>query len=174
MKHAVVDLETRDTKPTAKIISIGIAVIEDSIPVHRSSALVETYYQELWWELQADRTESEETAEWWDNQSKLAKNALYGKYPLRNALTDIACLVRKVDRIWGNGPIFDLGILEDAYRQLNLDIPWPHWNTRCYKTALEIAKVDRKSISFDGIKHNALDDAIHEAKILHLALRKTK
>lgn len=176
MKHAVIDLETRDTIPSAKIVSVGMVIVDDQVSGHLSSALINTFYEEISWESQHTRTESEETAIWWDQQSDRVKKALLGTERLWSVLVKIQELLRvhEVDRVWGNGPIFDMGILEDAYRKYGLEIPWRFYNVRCYKTALEVMGIDPKAIPFSGTKHVALDDAVHEAKLLHLALRKKK
>jgi hypothetical protein len=67
---------------------------------------------------------------------------------------------------WSHGSIFDIAILENAYRQCNLPIPWNFWDIRdtrtLYETAYRITGKTLKPVR-EGIYHNALDDAQFQA-----------
>ena len=49
-------------------------------------------------------------------------------------LTDFTGFCSYDYEIWGNSPRFDLGILQDAYRALNMKIPWDFRKERDVRT----------------------------------------
>ena len=64
-----------------------------------------------------------------------------------------------VDKIWCQGPVFDICILENLYRQIDSHHNWSFWNIRDSRTLFGLAPKDpRKEINFAA--HNALADAI--------------
>ena len=66
--------------------------------------------------------------------------------------------------VWGNGASFDNVILSQMYRRHQIAQPWKWWNDRCYRTTL--AGHPPVNLDFVGTKHNALDDAMHQARTL--------
>lgn len=164
MNKVMIDLETYDTKPTAKIISIG-AVLFD--PEFNKIDLENTFYIELDTKLQTARTESPDTVEWWNEQSDEARKALNGKKSLAMGLLKLSKWLPKDCKPWGNGATFDITILENAYDQLMIPIPWKFWNIRDMRTikALYESKFDLTMNS--GAAHNALDDAIKQTQAVN-------
>lgn len=73
--------------------------------------------------------------------------------------------------VWGCGSDFDNVILASAYRRCGIDLPWMWWDNRCYRTMKNQFKNCVAEPVRRGIKHNALDDAIHQASHLTLILR---
>jgi len=70
---------------------------------------------------------------------------------------------------WGNGPTFDITILENLLRQYGRDFPWNFWDVRCMRTFREYVGKNEK-VEKTGTLHNALDDAEAQAEyvIKHL------
>jgi len=68
--------------------------------------------------------------------------------------------------VWGNGATFDISILEAAYRQRGIPIPWAFWNIRDVRTIAALAwpHVKKDHTEFVGVPHRALDDAKHQAR----------
>lgn len=66
----------------------------------------------------------------------------------------------------GNGSRFDLSLLDNACRCLEIDVWWKFWNEFDVRTIKWIceAKKWRSRKVFKGTKHNALDDAISQAE----------
>lgn len=80
-------------------------------------------------------------------------------------------------RIWGNSARFDIGILEGFYRKsIGFDfIPfWNSWNERCFRTINNLDPTYRNLIPFEGTKHDPLDDAKHQIKVLSGLVKKYK
>lgn len=67
---------------------------------------------------------------------------------------------------------FDNVILRNAYGAVGLEPFWKHWNNRCVRTVVELGRnagIDpKKTLQFEGEPHNALDDAIHQAKYVSI------
>ena len=74
-------------------------------------------------------------------------------------------------KVWGNGASFDNVILRNVYTRLKKDgIPniWRRYNDRDVRTMVEIGRAlgfdPKRDMPFDGVQHNALADAKHQAK----------
>ena len=157
--HAMIDLETMGTTPDSAIVSVGIVLFNPSIGVGKK-----TFYRELDWANQ-DRLIDKGTQAWWKTQSKEAKNALFGLDDLDDVLKEIAEFLPKDVKVWGNGPTFDISMLEDAYRKYDIEIPWKFWNIRDCRTIVDMFETKRGGFggSIGGGSHNALEDARCEA-----------
>ena len=73
------------------------------------------------------------------------------------------------EQIYGHGANFDPVLLEAVYEAVGLDAPWKFWNVRCCRTILSMA--NRRPQRGGGTHHNALDDAIAQAKAVAAAFR---
>ena len=76
--------------------------------------------------------------------------------------------------VWGNGSTFDITILENAYKIIgDIPHPWKFWNIRDLRTLVNAASVigfNHKQLKHVGVYHDALADAVHQAKIAANAL----
>lgn len=70
--------------------------------------------------------------------------------------------------VWGNGSTFDNVILRSAYDAAGLDYPVRFWQDQCYRSLKN--RVPYIEIVREGTHHNALDDAISQAKHLQAIL----
>lgn len=173
--HIMVDLETWGTAPGSDIRSIGAVVFD---PVEGDVG--PTFYQNLTGGEAYGLMRDSDTVEWWSRQSPEAQRAL------ETDQVDTAFgLARFVDwwiemqggpatrdnyaRFWANGPQFDYVLLEAAYSSVGQHTPWIYRAPRDCKTAWDMAGgVD---LPFEGTEHNALDDAIHQARCVIEAYR---
>lgn len=163
--HVMIDLETMATTPNCAIVSIGAVIFEP-----RANVITDgMFYEELDWECQ-DRYRNKETMKWWAEQSNEARSSLAGLEELKSCLEAFARWLPKDAKVWGNGSIFDIAILEDAYRQYKLPIPWKFWNVRDMRTIKDLYESARGGTGSkrEGVKHHALHDAIHQAKYLNM------
>ena len=166
--HIMVDLETLDIRPTAIILSIGACLVnwdkgEPTDPFYRVVEVASCQEVGL--------TESASTRKWWDGQSEEARKVFTDPgVPLVRALSDFATYVRMFGsstvKVWGCGSDFDNVILINAYGALGSQAPWRFYNNRCYRTMRD-SHSDKLAIpDREGTYHNALDDAMHQARIL--------
>jgi hypothetical protein len=111
---------------------------------------------------------SGDTVKWWMRQEDAARQAATaGTAALRDVLTRFRDFYRRGDKaaVWGNGPTFDISILEYAFvRCLGEPAPWDFWMVRDCRTVKDIGShlnIDTRVKS--GTAHNALDDAVSQA-----------
>lgn len=115
-----------------------------------------------------DRDVDGETISWWFSQGQTPREELMKEGELLSkVLKDFKCFIKPTDKVWANGIDFDLAILRHAYQQKT---PWEFWNQRDMRTIVKLAGINTKHIAFEGVKHCAKDDCIHQIKVLHSAL----
>lgn len=164
MNNVMVDLETMGNGPSAAIVAIGAVEFDPD-----SGELGREFYREIGLENSAAKggVIDASTVLWWMQQSDLARAAVYDGQgiDLMPVLFQFADWLRECGpdvKVWGNGSPFDNVILRSAYGAIHMPPPWKHWNDRCYRTLKNL----RPSIKLErsGTHHNALDDAITQAK----------
>jgi hypothetical protein len=160
-QHVMVDLETLGNTSSSAIVSIGAAKFT-------ADGVLDTFYRRIDLQscIRAGLKMDVNTVEWWMHQSDEAR-AVFTQpgVGLRVALQDFSVWYPKGGCLWGNGATFDNVILTNAYRACDLEPPWPYWGDRCYRTVKALYK-HIEADKFDGVKHNALDDALHQARHL--------
>ena len=166
--HVMVDVETMSTKTNAAIVSIG-AVIFD--PRH-NVVTDKTFYVELNWrdqDFDHDRDIDPETQTWWRTQTEHARKALGGTVNLVEGLTQFRdwLLANNPNdvKVWGNGPTFDISIIESAMAATRIEVPWRFWNIRCCRTIKDMYGTQRGALreGRNVASHNALEDAQQQA-----------
>jgi hypothetical protein len=172
-----IDLETLKARYDAAILSIGAASVDLD-----TGKLGDTFYREITLSsaMKAGSI-SPDTLEWWIGQSDKAKRVFTGqgaKTPLSVALDDLRTWIMKHPKatVWGNGSSFDITILEYAYDHgcVGLKEPWAFWDIRDMRTIVDVAGLDKRDVQMSGVAHNALDDAVHQAKVISMAWRKVR
>lgn len=165
-----IDLETLKARYDAAILSIGAAVIDLD-----TGKMGETFYREISLSTaMKSGSVSADTLCWWVGQSEKAKRIFTGegkKTPLSVALDELRTFVLKHPgaTVWGNGSSFDISILEYAYDHgcVGLSEPWAYWDVRDMRTIVDAAGVKAKDFARVGVHHNALDDAVFQAQVIH-------
>lgn len=162
MNNIMIDLETADTRPSAAFVSIGAIKFSPS-----TGELGDTFYERVDWDdacCKHERTMSVSTIKWWLQQNDEARQEICkpGK-PLDEVLNLFTEWLPDDPIVWGNGATFDISMLENAY---NFKAPWKFWNVRDVRTIVDLTQgyVDKGNMV--GTKHDALDDAIHQAKFV--------
>jgi len=169
-KPIVVDLETLGTKPNSGILAIGATTLDYKYTFYRTIKKSSLDFYHFGW--------SADTMKWWHDQpAHVREEAFNGTTPIRQALREFqdwlyTVCKDKAPLIIGNGAAFDNVILKHAYDKVDLTVPWSYKNDFCYRTLRKVLGDRIKEPEFVGDKHNALSDAIHEAKILNLMLEK--
>lgn len=162
----MIDLETFGSAPGCSIASIGaVAATHDGfvqdelyLIVSRNSCADHGLH------------ESAATLEWWSQQSAEAQQVIGlstdpdGSMPLAMALDELNRFVSRQGtnaEVFGNGSDFDNAILAAAAHAAGVELAWPFWQNRCYRTIKSLTphvKIMRR-----GTHHNALDDARDQA-----------
>ncbi|EEV9285754.1 3'-5' exoribonuclease [Escherichia coli] len=166
--HLSVDLETMGTNPDAPINSIGGKFFDPATgemgPEFSKAIDLETSGGII------DR----KTIKWWAKRSREAQSAIFtDEISLDVALRLFIEFIEKNSGgrfvpVWGNGANFDNVILRRSYERQGIPCPWLYYNDRDVRTIVELGNAIgfdvRMAIPFEGVPHNALDDARHQAK----------
>ncbi|MCP6678397.1 exonuclease [Klebsiella quasipneumoniae] len=172
--HVMVDLETMGKKHNAPIVAIGAVVFDPA-----TGSIGESFYKVVCLESSVNwgAVIDPSTVIWWLKQSSEARSAIVNDdaIPLQDALLQFREFVSdnvaggsKKAQVWGNGASFDNSILRSSYDCIAEDYPWEYWNDRDVRTMVELGHAinyePQKAIPFEGERHNALADAIHQAR----------
>lgn len=170
MKNVMIDLETLGTAADAVVMSIG------AVEFDLDGRIGRTFYRSISIDsnLDAGRRVQEDTLIWWMKQSEEARKVFEEpKTSLEGALLELSQWYPKDAKAWSNGASFDSPILEHAYCQAHMETPWYFWNTRCVRTYRDLPGADGITKVQAEVAHNALSDAIAQAKhvqAIHQAL----
>lgn len=172
--HVMVDLETMGKKNNAPIVAIGAVVFDPA-----TGSIGESFYKVVCLESSVNwgAVIDPSTVIWWLKQSSEARSAIVNDdaIPLQDALLQFREFVSdnvaggsKKAQVWGNGASFDNSILRSSYYCIAEDYPWEYWNDRDVRTMVELGQAisfdPKTTIPFEGSRHNALADAIHQAR----------
>ena len=170
--HAMIDLETLDTKPSCTILSLGAVKFD---PMSDAEPHSELYFKiNIDEQSQLGRTVSDDTIAWWAKQDAKVQEEAFsedGRVGVETVANELTKWIHNTDVIWGHGYGFDITILEDYYRMLNRPIPWQFWQVRDSRTLFTAMKNGdpRKGMQTD--LHNALADAYYQAKSVQMAYK---
>lgn len=165
----MVDLETLGTDPDCVVVSIGACTFD-----LKEGKVVDTFYSVLGIQdqLNKGRTINADTLAWWMKKSDDARqvfntDSLHPVEILSSFSQWISTNIpdKKRVRAWGNGSQFDLSIMDSLYRNYLQPVPWEYWNTMDLRTFRRFVANNAK-VENIGTHHNALDDALSQAKFV--------
>lgn len=168
MRDTMLDLETLATQSNAVIVSIGaVNFDEENLEEEGFYAVLDTADQ-----VKHGRVIDASTVSWWSTQSDGARKVLSERQqPVVDVLEQFADFCK--ERIWGNGADFDNIILGSLYDAYGIKRPWSYSKNRCFRTIKNVMKLTPKETrpEFEGVKHNALADALNQAQHLQVLLK---
>jgi hypothetical protein len=172
MAHIMLDMETLDTAPTTVILTIGLVKFDP-----RGSGVIEKLELRPTIDEQTDtfgRSISDDTLRWWSTQSAEAINESMGdqdRISYKECMEKLYKFCWNQQAIWSNGAGFDVVVAENAFRELDMRIPWPFWTIRDCRTIYDLAGVSLKD---DGhvTTHKAVEDAERQAIVVQRAYQK--
>ena len=173
----VIDIETTGLKPYAGVVSIGLAFFNwDTLELGKS------YQIQLFLCPENEiREYDDNTINWWMGKrvTDTARNQLvrYSNEDGYSLMEGLILLNKLIDKevpkscaVWGNGSIFDQIVLENAYEQCGIKVPWHFTKVNDCRTAVRTFKrmgiVVPKMKDLTGTAHVAKDDAEHERHVL--------
>lgn len=170
----MIDLEALDVTPTATILTIGAQMFDplgEGIPEGDHTSL----YARVSLESQADRTIDDGTLAWWGTQPQESQDEVFneeGRIPLTEMLERLYKMVWQSKRVWANGPTYDMTILENAYKQVGMALPWKYHVVRDTRTVYSLWP----DLPKPEAAHHALDDcwrqiALLQATLQHLGIK---
>lgn len=167
MKDVMIDLETLGTDPDCPVLSIGAVVFDIKKKI---VAKWNPFHVVLDVDSQISdgRKPSGSTIKWWMQQDSAAKIVFEGVRlspveALNNFILWVDINDLRAFNFWGNGSHFDISIMENLFKQYKIKCPW------AFNKVMDLRTFKRfvgggKPIINNGIKHNALDDAIAQAQ----------
>jgi hypothetical protein len=176
MVDVSIDIETLGKHPGAVVLSIGACAFDPN-----DGVIVDRFYVniDLWSSLDHGLCIDETTRRLWATDPEFLKARHFlmnDRRPLPEALDSFTEWYRgayEVKQLWAKPPQFDVGLTEAAYYACNKgNLPWHFRAPRCLRTLIDISEFDQKTVEFVGVKHYALDDAIHQAKVVAAAKAK--
>ncbi len=172
----MLDLETLGTDPGSVVFAVGaVAFNADGVLSKPFYALINIEDAEL-----NGLAVDKRTIEWWSKQSAEARTQLdaaeVSENRLVNVLTEFTNWVMeqagdiKSVRMWGAGSDFDCVLLKSCYQAVGMEQPWTYRGVRCFRTLSNLMPgLEPKR---EGVHHNALDDATHQARWCAVILNK--
>ena len=166
----MLDLETLSTRPDATILTFGACKFS---PYNQESIDKGIYFRvSVDEQIALDRHVDDNTVEWWGRQADDVREEALGESD-RITLSEFTSQLNKFlvgcDNIWAQGPVFDIVILENLYRQLGLPCPWQFWQIRDSRTLLS-THGDPRDKNKAGL-HNALEDAVSQAQAVQTVFK---
>lgn len=161
----MLDVETLGTNAKAPIIQIGATAFD-----RRTRQVGGTFAANCAPDLSKYKVDFG-TIEWWISQSDRARQSVFtGGVPLASALQDfLIWWLMELDadaQLWAMPPNFDATILENALDTEGKGIPWKYNKTRCLRTVIELADLERRERVVPVIPHDAGEDS--KAQVLTL------
>ena len=161
MTDVMIDIEGLATSPDTTILTIAAVEFD---PLVRD-CLGRQYYVRVDMESQEGRKIEQGTLDWWATQPAAIRDDAFGeqgRVPLRESLEGLTRLVWHARRVWAQGPCYDMTILENAYKSLNMALPWKYYAVRDSRTLFSLApQLERYPAS-----HNALEDCCCQIALL--------
>jgi hypothetical protein len=163
MADIMIDIETCGTGVDACILTIAAQCFD---PLRRDDYTQQRwYYARVDTDSQPDRNISQGTIEWWATQPKEAQEEAFGeegRIPLKQSLEELHKLTWHCNRVWANGPTFDMNILEHAYKTYNIVLPWQYYKVRDARTVYGLCPDLKKYPA----SHHALEDCRRQIDLL--------
>ena len=160
--HVMLDIETLATTPDAVVMGVGVVKFDP-----RSGT---PYNKTLWrpdidQQTERDRHVSESTLEWWSKLPQHIQDDAFtedGRIPVTEFMKELNRYCVGADKIWCQGPQFDMLILENLYIQWGHHFGWQFWQIMDCRTLFQLMPTDpRKAIQQD--LHSADADAYYQA-----------
>jgi hypothetical protein len=161
----MVDIETLGTTVGSKLVSIGACVFSPE-------GIGDSFYSAIDIDTSPGTIDTG-TLKWWFRQSEAARSVFWDAHAGVHQTT-IAVFLHWWEsihgtNIWADPDHFDIPILNASITAGGFKYPWTHRDVRDARTVRKIAGVEIEHV---GTAHNALDDAISQAKATITALNK--
>ena len=159
----MLDLETLSTRPDATVLTFGACKFN---PYRQEDIDKGIYFRiNVDQQITLGRDVDDSTVEWWGKQAEDVREEALGdsdRITLEQFTKELNRFIVGAKNIWAQGPVFDIVILENLYRQLGLPCPWQFWQIRDSRTLLS-THGDPREKNKVGL-HNALEDAVSQAQ----------
>lgn len=165
MASIMLDLETLSTKQNSVVLTLGA--------VKFNAFSLQEPHEELYLRIDADeqiamgRDVSESTVEWWMKQSpEVQEEAMgsEGRVSVVEACRQLNKFLVGVDKIWCQGPHFDITILETLFADAKLNTNWQYYQVMDSRTVFSLFGDLRDKTRASA--HNAVEDCKEQVRAL--------
>jgi len=167
----MLDLETLATSPDSVVLTFGAIKFDPFTDTIDKGMYIRLDVDE---QISLGRKVDEGTLAWWGSQNEQVREEALGedgRISIDNFTSQLNKFIVGANRIWAQGPVFDIVILENLYRQIGKPAPWPYYTIRDSRTLLKALGDDRKG----GVNlHNALADCVSQAEAVQSAVKRYK
>lgn len=177
--HIMIDIEALDVRPTAAIAAIGAVAFnpETGDVTDKLYCRVDIESSE-----QSGGTFGASTVKWWLRQSADVRAELICEeaVTVERALADLNLFVLRKGSfgdciVWSKGTDYDFPILYSAMARAGIAPAWKYYQVRDVRTLLEtlplIGADSARAVPFEGAPHQALNDALHQARLVTFVWR---
>lgn len=159
----MLDLETLGTRPGCVVLTIGAVLFDPySLKEPGPGIYMRVDADE---QIAAGREVQEDTLRWWMDQAEDIREEALGetdRVSVEYMYRELNRICVGVNNIWAQGPVFDIAILENIYRQYGWPTPWQFWQIRDSRTLFGVHG-DPRVKGREG-HHNALADCVYQAQ----------
>lgn len=162
----MIDIEGLGTGPETAILTIAAQAFDP----FGTGWYDKHYYARIDLESQENRKIEQGTIDWWATQPAVVKEEAFaedGRIPLNQALEGLGKLVWHSNRIWAQGPTYDMNILEHAYKSYNMALPWKYYMVRDSRTVFSLWPDQ----PIPPTSHHALEDCRRQIGMLQNTLK---
>lgn len=162
----MIDIEGLGTGPETAILTIAAQAFDP----FGAGWYSKHYYARIDLESQENRKIEQGTIDWWATQPAIVKEEAFaedGRIPLDQALEELGKLVWHSNRIWAQGPTYDMNILEHAYKSYNMALPWKYYMVRDSRTVFSLWPGQ----PIPPTSHHALEDCRRQIGMLQNTLK---
>jgi hypothetical protein len=166
MADLMIDLEGLGTGPDTTILTIAA----QSFDPLGSGYNERKYYARVTLESQENRSIQQGTIDWWATQPAAARDEAFheqDRIPLDQALDELGRLIWQSNRVWAQGPTYDMNILEHAYKSYGKPIPWQFYAVRDSRTVFALWP----GLPKPPTSHHALEDCRRQIELLQITLK---
>lgn len=159
----MLDLETLGTRPECVILTLG-AVKFDPYNIELEPGPGLYIRPDADEQIALGREVQDDTLLWWTKQNEEVREealGVEGRVPVEQMYRELNRFLVGVENIWAQGPVFDIAILENLYRQYGWPVPWQFWQIRDSRTLFGVHGDPRKK---GDLLHNALADCVSQAE----------
>lgn len=165
----MIDLETLGVVPGCAVLQIGAVCFDP-----HGDELGDTFSANLdvTSQTQIGMHREKSTEEWWSVQPKELRARLAQNQIVPTKAIDMleSWFARnKAEFVWSHGAAFDLPILTLLLHKLKKRVFWSFWKIRDTRTLYDLAGFDPRDMRRDGAIHDALDDAVFQARCVQTA-----
>ena len=162
----MLDLETLSTRPDATILTFGACKFS---PYNQEAIDKIIYFRvNLDEQIALGRHVDDNTIAWWGEQDDDVREEALGegdRISLEQFTQELNKFIVGCDNIWAQGPVFDIVILENLYRQMGLPCPWQFHQIRDSRTLLgTYGNCYWPTNKNKACRHISIEDAINQAQ----------